>query len=137
MYSQTLYWAGTLVLYSISMWMSFSNNMGEGLYRLLALNALLITANATFCISMDMWADSKLPVFAKALILSFVWIIVLKMGVTFFDGNLTDISTPKPDLRTIHFFYKTPIGVVLQHAVAILFSILSLKVYENRQTFLN
>lgn len=138
LYSQLLYWIGALVLYSIAMWMSFPNDFWrEGLYRVLALNALLITANAAFCISLDTWANSSLPIFAKTLMLGLLWIFVLKLGVTFFDGNIADLYAPKADLSMINFFYKTPYGVLLQHIIAFLFTGFSLKIYKNRQSFFN
>lgn len=138
LYSQLLYWFGALLLYSLAMWMSFPNDFWrEGVYRILALNALLITANAAFCISIDVWTDSHMSVFTKGLLLGLVWLVVLKLAITFFDGTITDLVSPGTDLQAIYFFYKTPIGVFLQHVVAILFFIWSVKLYTNRRTFFN
>ena len=138
LYSQILYWIGVLVLYTIAMWMSFPGHFaGEGLYRILALNALLITSNAAFCLSIDTWTASQMPALVKGLLLGLVWIVVLKLAVTFFDGDITDLASPGGDLQAINFFYKTPSGVLLQHVIALLFSISSVKLYTNRRTFFN
>ncbi len=137
-YSQMLYGLGALLLYGISMWMTFPENFWtEGLYRILALNALLFTANAAYCISLDVWGDSQMPMLAKTLVLGILWMFVLKLTITFFDGTISDLLSPGADVRAIHFFYKTPYGVVIQHGIALVFVMLSLKMYQRRQTFLN
>jgi hypothetical protein len=136
LYSQILYWLGALLLYSLAMGMSFPDDFWrEGVYRILALNALLITANAAFCISIDLWTDSQMPTFAKTLLLGVLWVFVLKLGITFFDGDINELLSPGADLHAIFFFYKTPFGVLIQHGIAVAFTILSLKIYQDRQSF--
>lgn len=138
LYSQMFYGLGALLLYGISMWMTFPQNLWtEGLYRILALNALLFTANAAYCISLDVWGDSQMPMLAKTLVLGILWMFVLKLTITFFDGTINDLLSPGADLCAIHFLYKTPYGVVIQHGIALAFVMLSLKMYQRRQTFLN
>jgi len=137
LYAQVLYWLGAMIIYTISILAYFPDSfLSDGIWRLFALNALLIASNAAFCLSFDLWAGSRLPNFVKAMLLVFVWIIILKMSAVYFEGATADFM-PKADIALILFLYKTPIGVLLQHIVALLFSFASLKLYLQRQTFLN
>jgi hypothetical protein len=135
-YSQGFYWLGAMIIYIGSVIATFPLEvLTEGLWRILALNALLIMGNAAFCLSFDLWATSGMPPFIKGLVISIIWIIIIRVGAVYLVGSLADLQS-KGDIVIIMFLYKTPIGVFVQHAFAILLSILSFKMYVSRQTFL-
>ena len=135
-YSQGFYWFGAMIIYVGSVIATFpSEVLTEGLWRILALNALLIMGNAAFCLSFDLWATSSMPPFVKGLLISIIWIIIIRIGAVYLQGSLADLQ-PKGDIALITLLYKSPIGVFVQHAFAVFLSILSFKMYVSRQTFL-
>ena len=134
LYSQALYWIGALVIYTVSLLAYFPQDMlGDVLWRLLALNAFLLTANAAFCLSFDLWAVPFASPFFKPFLVSLMWMLVLTMGSLSYEGYSTYLL-PGADRLFLSFLYKSPLGILLQHLTAVGLSILSYKFHMRRQT---
>ncbi|MBN1479352.1 hypothetical protein EH223_16155 [candidate division KSB1 bacterium] len=135
-YAQGFYCVGALLIYGISLMASFpADLLTEGLWRFLALAALLLLGNAAFCLSFDMWAASSLPTFIKALLLALIWILILRLGTLYLEIPFAE-GMSRGDVTTAIFIYKTPWGVMLQYLFAIVLSVMSYKLYIHRQSFL-
>ena len=133
LYSQALYWIGALLIYAVSLLAYFPKDMlGEVLWRLFALNALLLTANAAFCLSFDLWETASMPMFIKALFIGLLWMLAFGMSALHVEGSFVAIM-PKANTAVMLFLYKTPIGMLLQHLVAVGLSIMSYQFFLRRE----
>lgn len=134
-FAQGFYCVGALLIYGISLMAAFPENLlPEGLWRLLALAALLLLGNAAFCLSFDIWAASSMPTFIKALLIALIWIVILRLGTLYLEVPFAE-AMHKGDAACAVFIYKTPWGVMSQYLLAMALSVISYKFYIHRQSF--
>lgn len=134
---QLLFWLGVMVIYLISQLRFDFDTINENImWRLLALNNILLSANAAYLISYDLWPD--LPGksrFGKSVIIIFLWLYVLATGLFYMEKySFHFFKSTVPGM--IQMVYFTPAGVALLFVMSLVLSYWSFVIFQRRQQYL-
>jgi len=134
---QLWFWAGALLLCGLSHLFYGSDSARHYLvWRLLALNSLLISTNAVYLISYDLWTDvSEKSNSTRVAIIILLWIYIFLSGHFYIEPESWPLATADSIPAVNRIFYFTPWGVLLLHLISFGLCFGSVKVYQRRRTY--